>query len=191
VALPIFRPIIEAIWDQHIAPKAPLNGPSVEAKADLVDIPIDYTSGDRGNGANFIEHFRRSTDGQIADTQYQLVSRESAYASRTPPDQDQGGSWWGNQNQNYQSYQGYQYYQGNQGYHPDAGYYYGEGPPPANDGHYSAGRGYPPYQTGRPAQPPPPQPARGLFGMPWGNSDSSAQPAQRRDPYYYSGGRYN
>ncbi len=47
VALPIFQPIIEAIWDDHIAPKAPLNGPSPEAKRELVDIPIDYMTGDR------------------------------------------------------------------------------------------------------------------------------------------------
>src|ERR1700749_5063588 len=28
VALPIFQPIIESIWANHIAPKAPLSGPS-------------------------------------------------------------------------------------------------------------------------------------------------------------------
>ena len=42
VALPIFQPIIDAIWAEHIAPKAPLAGPSPEAKRELVDIPIDY-----------------------------------------------------------------------------------------------------------------------------------------------------
>src|ERR1700740_3688663 len=44
VALPIFEPIIEDIWALHIAPKAPLAGPSPEAKSNLVDIPIDYWS---------------------------------------------------------------------------------------------------------------------------------------------------
>jgi membrane peptidoglycan carboxypeptidase len=193
VALPIFRPIIDYIWDQHIAPKAPLNGPSPEAKRDLVDIPIDYASGSRVTGGGFIEHFRRSADGQVADTQYQLVSRESAYAS--PSDEGQGGGWFGNNQQSYQSYQGYRYYQGNQGYHPDSGYYYGDGSqpaPPPNNGRWSAGRGYPPYQGGPPPQPPPAQPmARGFFSPPWGSPDTSAQPPQRRDPYYNSGGRYN
>ncbi len=50
VALPIFQPIIEAIWAEHIAPKAPLNGPSPEASAQLADIPIDYMTGDRLGG---------------------------------------------------------------------------------------------------------------------------------------------
>jgi penicillin-binding protein 1A len=80
VALPIFQPIIQAVWADNIAPKAPLNGPSPQARRDLVDIPIDYMSGNRMNGGNFIEHFRRSADGQVADTQYQLVSQDDAYA---------------------------------------------------------------------------------------------------------------
>ena len=112
VALPIFQPIIEAIWAEHIAPKTPLNGPSPEAKRFLVDIPIDYMTGNRVGGANngqqafrsefarrrpiaapqasggFIEHFRRGADGQVADTQYQLVSREDAYASSGPTSAD-------------------------------------------------------------------------------------------------------
>ncbi|MGB7037931.1 MAG: transglycosylase domain-containing protein [Xanthobacteraceae bacterium] len=91
VALPIFQPIIQAVWADGVAPKTPLAGPSPAARRDLVDIPIDYLSGNRMNGGNFIEHFRRSADGQIADTQYQLVSQEDAYA-------DQGGEsnpFWG------------------------------------------------------------------------------------------------
>ena len=104
VALPIFQPIVEAIWAEHIAPKAPLAGPSAEAKRELVDIPIDFTTGNRLDGSQnqqqgfsffsqpqrqsqgqaFIEHFRRGADGQADDTQYQLVSREDAY------DQSQG-----------------------------------------------------------------------------------------------------
>ena len=34
-----------AIWALEIAPKAPLNGPSPEAKHYLVDLPIDYMDG--------------------------------------------------------------------------------------------------------------------------------------------------
>jgi penicillin-binding protein 1A len=82
VAVPIFVPIIEAVWADHIAPKAPLSGPSAEAQRQLVDIPIDYRSGNRLNGGQgFIEHFKRAADGQVEDTQYQLVSPEDAYAS--------------------------------------------------------------------------------------------------------------
>src|SRR5579859_4381990 len=45
VALPIFKPILEAIWAEHIAPKAPLAGPSREVQRLLIDVPIDYASG--------------------------------------------------------------------------------------------------------------------------------------------------
>jgi penicillin-binding protein 1A len=79
VAVPIFQPIIQAVWADNVAPKTPLSGPSPQARRDLVDIPIDYMSGNRMNGGNFIEHFRRSADGQVADTQYQLVSQDDAY----------------------------------------------------------------------------------------------------------------
>jgi penicillin-binding protein 1A len=108
VALPIFQPIIEAVWAEHIAPKVPLAGPSREAARQLADMPIDYISGDplnsrqnsfqgfgfgqpQSQGQTFIEHFRRGTDGQIADTQYQLVSRDDAYATQG----DQGGFFGG------------------------------------------------------------------------------------------------
>jgi membrane carboxypeptidase/penicillin-binding protein len=109
VALPIFQPIIQAVWADGVAPKAPLAGPSPEARRELVDIPIDYASGNRMNGGNFIEHFRRGADGQVADTQYQLVSQDDAYA-------DQGGEsnpFWGGASDN----SGRSYYP-NQGWQP-------------------------------------------------------------------------
>jgi membrane peptidoglycan carboxypeptidase len=79
VALPIFEPIIEAIWAQHIAPKTVLSGPSAEAESHLVDLPINYESGDRVKARHgFIEYFRREPDGKVDDTQYQLVSHGSS-----------------------------------------------------------------------------------------------------------------
>jgi penicillin-binding protein 1A len=101
VALPIFEPILQAIWAERIAPKAPLNGPSPEAKRHLVDLPIDYMSGTRiagGGGQAFVEHFRLEADGKVNETQYQLVSHADADAVRNPePEAEQGwGSWgWG------------------------------------------------------------------------------------------------
>jgi len=109
VALPIFEPIIQAVWAEHVAPKEPLKGPSPGARHDLVDIPIDYATGNRVNGGNFIEHFRRGADGQVADTQYQLVSQDDAYAY-------QGGEsnpFWGGAGDN----SGRSYYP-NQGWQP-------------------------------------------------------------------------
>jgi penicillin-binding protein 1A len=95
VALPIFEPIIQAIWAEHIAPKNPLSGPSAEARRLLVDVPIDYATGNRVAGGGFIEHFRRDATGQIEDTQYQLASRDGYYYG------DQWGNngfYWGENN---------------------------------------------------------------------------------------------
>ena len=149
VALPIFKPILEAIWAEHIAPKAPLAGPSREVQRLLVDVPIDYTSGTplnarannasstsgigglfgafAGNaqppapspGGGFIEHFRRDADGKVEDTQYQIVSREDAYAVRNDPGNDQNND------------------QGS--YYPGFGGY-------GNDGRWTTGRTYSPNQ---------------------------------------------
>ena len=190
VALPIFKPIIEAIWAEHIAPKAPLAGPSREVQRLLIDVPIDYASGVplnapaannnsglgglfgafAGNsqppapppGGGFIEHFRRDAEGKAEDTQYQIVSREDAYAVRSDPNTDQGS-----------------YYNGQGGY--------------GSDGRWTTGRTYYPNQGWGPAapQPPPPQPvARGLF-QPWGSQNGAPQPVPQRGPYSFWGGRYN
>jgi penicillin-binding protein 1A len=184
VSLPIFKPIIEAIWADHIAPKTPLSGPSHEAQQMLVDMPIDYVSGDLLNraarppppqdnggfaglfggspppppvqrsGGAFIEHFRRSPDGQVADTQYQLVSQADVYAMHE--DQQQG----------------------------DPNNPYGNNP----YGYEQGGRAYFPNQGWQQAPPPPqPQQGRGLFGLPL-----FSQPAPTvRYPGTTWGGRYN
>jgi penicillin-binding protein 1A len=85
VAIPIFEPIIQAVWAQY-APKTPLNPPSAEAKRDMVARPINLASGDpvgngsvNGNTKSFVEYFRRDRGGNPYDTQYQLVSRDEAY----------------------------------------------------------------------------------------------------------------
>jgi len=172
VALPIFEPIIEAIWAEHIAPKAPLNGPSADAKHQLVDIPIDYMTGNRldssqnqqgfaffsqpqPQGQSFVEHFRRAPDGQPEDTQYQLVSREDAY------DQSQ----WGNDQNSFWN---------------------------GGNGQYGqwVGRSYFPSQGWRQLAPqPPPQPFRGLFSLfqPWSQQPPQPPPAS----HLFGGGRIN
>jgi penicillin-binding protein 1A len=198
VALPIFQPIIEDIWARHIAPKAPLAGPSPEAKSNLVDIPIDYWSGNRiggrynnnrdgdsdGNGfwgssntvaSNtnsgnaFIEHFKRGTDGQVADTQYQLTSREDAYASNgyqsQQPQEDTQDNWFFN------------LFGGNRwGAQPSTG-----------------GRTYYPNQGWQAQRQAPQQPQqRGLF-QPWtwgDNPQPAPQPARRSQNYYNGRNNY-
>ena len=99
VALPVFEPIIQAIWAERVAPKALLSGPSPEAKRLLADAPIDYYSGNRVEAGNFVEHFRRDAAGQIEDTQYQLASRYGYYEGDPWGYNDQG-SFWGGYNRN-------------------------------------------------------------------------------------------
>ena len=65
LALPIFEPIINAVWSENIAPKAPLSGPSPEAQAHLIDLPIDFASGQRVTRGGFVEHFRLDADEEI------------------------------------------------------------------------------------------------------------------------------
>jgi membrane carboxypeptidase/penicillin-binding protein len=100
VAVPIFKPIIEAAWAYH-ARQAVLAPPSPEAKRQLVMLPIDLTSGSRvtviGAGT-IIEYFRKDASGQVAETQYRLVSELEAETLRDesiggqPEDYPFGGS---------------------------------------------------------------------------------------------------
>ena len=181
VALPIFKPVIEDVWSDGIAPKALLNGPSPEAKRELVDLPIDYMSGNiiRGPGArgDFVEHFRIAPDGQIADTQNQLVSSEAAAEQR----QEQA---YGAYPQNdYGAYGG-----AAEGY---GGRYYSNGggwqqqPPPPSRGLFGSWT-FPGFQQ-QPAAPPPPS-GRGFF-TPYGNNPTYG--AQRPPQRYYGGGGYD
>ena len=94
VALPIFEPIITAIWAEGLAPKTALSGPSQEAQRHFVDLPIDYKSGDRvKRGRGFVEHFRLEADGSINETQYKLVSREHSNSSRGRAARAPPGPW--------------------------------------------------------------------------------------------------
>ena len=83
VAVPIFEPVIQAVWS-NVAPKTALAPPSPEAKRHLACKSIDLESGDMqsAGGRAITECFRIDRNGQIQDTQYQLVGREDAYATR-------------------------------------------------------------------------------------------------------------
>ena len=159
VALPIFEPILQAVWAEGLAPKALLKGPSPEAQQHLIDLPIDYASGERvGKGQGFVEHFRLGPDGRFTETQYQLVSREDVYAARTEQPANEGwgwGSWgWGNRQQN-------------------------------DNWGWQSWRAAPQQQQ----QQQPQQPvARGLF-TPWFENNEQPRRRARRDPDYFWGGR--
>ena len=158
VAIPIFEPIIQAVWAQY-APKTPLNPPSAEAKRDMVARPINLASGDViGNGApnpnpntkSFIEYFRRDRGGNPYDTQFQLVSRDEAYT--TQPREADG-------TQEFPQFDG-------------GGRY----PPPFGD---PRAPGYPPQQVLPQRRDAYGQP----FGQPYGqNGQTYAQPPRGSDP---------
>jgi penicillin-binding protein 1A len=78
VALPIFQPIIAAVWAGY-APRSVLAPPSPRAQRQLADLPIDLYSGvreDRAYGGSFIEHFHRNPRGEVEDTRVRLVADE-------------------------------------------------------------------------------------------------------------------
>jgi membrane carboxypeptidase/penicillin-binding protein len=83
VAVPIFEPVIQAVW-ANVVPKAGLAPPSPEAKRHLtcksVELDSDEAQNRRGRASS--ECFRVDAKGKVPDTQYALVSRESAYAKR-------------------------------------------------------------------------------------------------------------
>ena len=84
VAVPIFEPIIQAVW-ANVAPKTALAPPSPEAKRQLACKSIDLESGEapvRARQGAITECFRIDRRARSLDTQYQLVSREDAYTAR-------------------------------------------------------------------------------------------------------------
>jgi penicillin-binding protein 1A len=83
VAVPIFEPVIQAVW-ANVVPKAALAPPSSEAKRHLtcksVELASDEAQNRRGRASS--ECFRIDAKGKVRDTQYVLVSRESASSDR-------------------------------------------------------------------------------------------------------------
>jgi membrane peptidoglycan carboxypeptidase len=86
VAVPIFEPVMQAVWAHH-APRTALAPPSPEARRQMACKSIDIESGEvtseRG-GRGLTECFRIDRTGQVVDTQHDLVSRDDAYATRDP-----------------------------------------------------------------------------------------------------------
>jgi penicillin-binding protein 1A len=86
VAIPVFQPIMEAVWAYHV-PKAALAPPSPEARRNLVARRVDAEI-EEGNPANppksLVEYFRRDRNGNVSDTQYDLVSRSEVASPQDP-----------------------------------------------------------------------------------------------------------
>jgi penicillin-binding protein 1A len=89
VAVPIFAPVIQAVW-ANVAPRTALAPPSPEARRQLSCKSVDLESGEakeRG-GKVITECFRVDGKGRIIDTQTRLVSRDGEYAKRDRDDDD-------------------------------------------------------------------------------------------------------
>jgi penicillin-binding protein 1A len=139
VALPMFEPILEAVWRLH-APKVALSGPSKDAGRQLVAVQIDpYTgdadqySGQRSGGS--VEYLRRDSVGGITDTRYRIVSRGDNYSYYRGGDgYEEDGSRvqrWPYDNQFgfrdfFQQFQPRQPQQPQTGYYSGGNYYYGQ-----------------------------------------------------------------
>lgn len=83
VALPMFEPILDAVWRTH-APKVALSGPSQDASRQLVAVQVDPYTGDADQYGGYrsggtVEYLRRDSVGGIADTRYKIVSRGDNY----------------------------------------------------------------------------------------------------------------
>ena len=79
VAVPIFEPIIQAVWTK-VASKTALAPPSPEARRQLTCKSVDLESGEiqKGEGKATSECLRVDPKGRVLDTRYRLVSRGDA-----------------------------------------------------------------------------------------------------------------
>jgi penicillin-binding protein 1A len=102
VAVPIFEPIIQAVWAHH-SPRTTLKGPTPETRKFLVAQRAGAEPGDVDSRGSLIEYLRRDARGQVVDTRYQLVGSEEVsmtydpYAGRGDPyaGRDPGGFFGG------------------------------------------------------------------------------------------------
>ena len=81
VAVPIFEPVIRAVWAQ-IAPKTPLAPPSAEAKRQLTckSVELEAEEDPKSGEKAITECFRLDAKGKIINTEYRLVSQEERHA---------------------------------------------------------------------------------------------------------------
>jgi membrane carboxypeptidase/penicillin-binding protein len=188
VAVPIFTSIMDTVWSTAFK-KTPLAPPSPQVQRQLVALPIDLRSGNRLServpGA-FTEYFRLDRSGQLADTQYDMVSagEVATQAYRDPNDGELFGYGTGNY-----PYGSGTYGSGGFGQSPFQGFPFGyQNPYQQRQQPYP---GQSPYY-GQGVRPPPQSPG-GLFGQlgrPYGSdpryrdSGREGYPAQRVDPQY-------
>ena len=109
VAVPIFEPIMQAVW-QHHAPKTALRGPSPEASRNLVAMQIDVNSGYRTGSSyydeqryyngeriymgertasrstgGFTEYLRTDSSGRMTELPRSIYARQLLFGERVDP----------------------------------------------------------------------------------------------------------
>jgi penicillin-binding protein 1A len=80
VAVPIFEPIMQAVWTHH-APRTRLNPPSPEAKRVLVAESTERDARDGSRNGSLVEYLRRNAKGRAVDERYTLISRRESEAA--------------------------------------------------------------------------------------------------------------
>jgi len=80
VAVPIFEPIIQAVWAYH-APRTTLDPPSREAMRLLVAETTERRSRYRSRSGTLVEYIRRDAKGHPVDARYALVSRKEGHTA--------------------------------------------------------------------------------------------------------------
>jgi penicillin-binding protein 1A len=84
IAVPIFEPIIQAVWAHH-SPRTTLRGPSPETRKFVVAQRADAEVDEEGReGGSLIEYLRRDARGAVIDTRYRLVGEDEMAISYDP-----------------------------------------------------------------------------------------------------------
>jgi penicillin-binding protein 1A len=84
VAIPIFEPIMRAVWDHH-SPKTVLAPPSENAARLLVAVQSDSESRNRRGKWNPPEYLRRDVNGKIKETRFALMGHNPGSGNRRHP----------------------------------------------------------------------------------------------------------
>jgi penicillin-binding protein 1A len=95
VAVPIFEPIMQAVWAHHVQ-RVALSPPSPEARRNLIARRVDLDTGDddvAGTGRGLVEYFRRDRSGGASDSQYRLVSRGETLSGYDQPAFEPWAPW--------------------------------------------------------------------------------------------------
>lgn len=83
VAVPIFEPIIQAVWAHH-SPRTVLRGPTPETRRFVVAQRTEAEPGDVDSRGSLIEYLRRDSRGQVVDTRHRLVSNDEVSMTYDP-----------------------------------------------------------------------------------------------------------